>query len=280
MKDSLDILLDNVSEDVTEYEPEFVAHDALNILRSDVICHHGILGMKWGIRRYQNKDGSLTPEGRARLKIDEFVSGRTEDLSIKKGTDVNRWVSTGRREDLEEALKNPNIPEERKKHIKEMYDEMMSDNKQQKYVSIDGLRTGQGKENGRDFYMSWFTNEGYEPKNGHVNEYKLKKDIKIASAKKVMDAILEETDSNTITNLLKNNKDIWQMTLKYTNDRQFQDKINERFKKAGYDGVEDINDSLTEMPILLFDSNKTIGKAIKTQSGEEALDEYFKRHKQ
>lgn len=30
------------------------------------IEHHGIMGQKWGIRRYQNKDGSLTPEGRAR----------------------------------------------------------------------------------------------------------------------------------------------------------------------------------------------------------------------
>lgn len=38
-----------------------------SIVRSpDYLEHHGILGMKWGIRRYQNKDGSLTPEGRAR----------------------------------------------------------------------------------------------------------------------------------------------------------------------------------------------------------------------
>lgn len=30
------------------------------------LCHHGILGQKWGIRRYQNKDGSLTQEGKER----------------------------------------------------------------------------------------------------------------------------------------------------------------------------------------------------------------------
>ena len=29
-----------------------------------VLIQHGVKGQKWGIRRYQNKDGSLTPAGR------------------------------------------------------------------------------------------------------------------------------------------------------------------------------------------------------------------------
>lgn len=35
------------------------------------LTHYGIKGMKWGVRRYQNKDGSYTPAGRKRRNWSE-----------------------------------------------------------------------------------------------------------------------------------------------------------------------------------------------------------------
>lgn len=35
---------------------------------SDYLAHHGVKGQKWGVRRYQNPDGSLTEAGKVRLK--------------------------------------------------------------------------------------------------------------------------------------------------------------------------------------------------------------------
>lgn len=47
----------------------------------EMIEHHGILGQKWGVRRYQNKDGSLTSAGKKRV---EQLKGELDRLEPKK----------------------------------------------------------------------------------------------------------------------------------------------------------------------------------------------------
>lgn len=64
------------------------------------ISHHGITGQKWGIRRYQYQDGSLTPEGKIRY-------GNGEHVSIRERFRVKRKKSTQTTESSEEKKKRP-----------------------------------------------------------------------------------------------------------------------------------------------------------------------------
>lgn len=68
------------------------------------LYHHGIKGQKWGVRRYQNSDGTLTQHGKKRYARDQ-----RENTGKKKGNkvgeaDPNRWV----REDMERSKKLTN----------------------------------------------------------------------------------------------------------------------------------------------------------------------------
>ena len=55
------------------------------------LYHHGVKGQKWGIRRYQNVDGSLTPAGKKHLeKLDTRWAKRNSDRITKKAKKQSR----------------------------------------------------------------------------------------------------------------------------------------------------------------------------------------------
>lgn len=66
---------------------------------NDQIWHWGVKGMKWGVRRYQNADGSLTDAGKRRYSTDVAANAKKKKdnrLPEESLNDPNRWVKEDR----------------------------------------------------------------------------------------------------------------------------------------------------------------------------------------
>ena len=48
------------------------------------LAHHGVLGMKWGVRRYQNEDGSLTSAGEKRYGVIKDLERKSAEHQKKE----------------------------------------------------------------------------------------------------------------------------------------------------------------------------------------------------
>lgn len=72
------------------------------------LWHSGIKGQKWGVRRFQNPDGSLTPEGRKRYR-----NAITKRKNLESRATMSAMIYVDRKRRLEkQALKYKNLKEQ------------------------------------------------------------------------------------------------------------------------------------------------------------------------
>ena len=191
-------------------------------MRGDVmnLYHHGIKGQKWGVRRYQNEDGSLTEAGKRRyrhqlyLNKDGILNERgVKNYINKKGQLTKRGVK------VYEEIGRRVVDDETSKHLAEKgwrslngddflkkgtvvgrlagFDDVIDDKR--KYVYLT--------DSDREDYINYAFDGMLGIEGDFKNfEYKLKKDIKIANAKTVLEHMLDKYGDTMVKDLKSFNK--------------------------------------------------------------------------
>ena len=111
---------------------------------AEELMHHGIKGMKWGIRRYQNKSGSLTAAGRVR-----YGASKVGEVAKKVGDKAVSSIKKKREEKRIEKLRKKPLSKlsdaELKERIARMTEEKRAFDLQKQMSSIDQDQAVTGK---------------------------------------------------------------------------------------------------------------------------------------
>ena len=91
------------------------------------LAHHGILGQKWGVRRYQNEDGSLTEAGKKRKRLGNSIVRNA-------GVRNSKALKEARREDINELTT---------KQLKDYNERLTAENS---FIGLTKGATGKGKD--------------------------------------------------------------------------------------------------------------------------------------
>ncbi|MBR6287819.1 MAG: hypothetical protein IKR19_00570 [Acholeplasmatales bacterium] len=70
------------------------------------LYHHGIKGQKWGIRRFQNEDGSLTAEGKKRYQVNQYDGSMSKEGKKLYKQDLKQYKQELKLDKLSKSEKN------------------------------------------------------------------------------------------------------------------------------------------------------------------------------
>lgn len=144
------------------------------------LLHWGIKGMKWGVRRYQNKDGTLTPAGKKRynaemerlkneekiLKNKEATRAKLAKLESKqKEIDERKKALEGKSNSKSVTKKTDGESEPKRKSVKDMSDEELAAvvrraQLEKQYRDLNPQQISAGKKFFNTFIVPTATNVG------------------------------------------------------------------------------------------------------------------------
>ena len=116
--------------------------------------HHGIKGQKWGVRRFQNKDGSLTASGRKRYGTDDLKD------TLDKVNKADSLIKTAKKYQAEKDHKEYN--NKIKSDLSKMSDKELQQvvnrlNLEERYTQVMRSRE---KDAGESAVMKWLNVAG------------------------------------------------------------------------------------------------------------------------
>lgn len=107
---------------------------------NEYLEHHGIKDMKWGVRRYQNKDGSLTPAGKKRAAK---LQKEYESLTGKKTSKESSSSSSKPSNEKSEAPKPKSVKEMSDAELNAVVNRLQLE---QKYARLNPKQVSKGKK--------------------------------------------------------------------------------------------------------------------------------------